>query len=92
MEQETVCSHCGEAFSSKGKYKYHYRRVHQMEIKIRSTDNTDTAIVRSMNDKFVCLCGNEYVTYAGLHRHKLNCQEWKDIQMDDRNNEQGISL
>ena len=95
MEQETVCSHCGEKFSSKGKYKYHYLRVHQMEIKNCSTDNMGMSIVCSMDDKFICICGKGYPVVPSLHRHQLNCLEWKNKQVANRNSEQseqGISL
>ena len=95
MEQETVCSHCGDSFSSKGKYNYHYRLVHQMEIKTLSTDDTESSMVRSINDKFVCVCGKNYGIYPSLHRHQLICLEWKNKHVTDGNTRQavqGISL
>jgi len=95
VAQEKTCSHCGEVFPSKGKYDYHYRRIHQSEMKIRKQDDDSSQIVRSTNDKFICLCGKGYPVPQSLSRHQLTCLEWKDKQMTDENSEQavlGISL
>ena len=93
--QEITCSHCGDVFPSKGKYDYHYRRTHQSEMKISKKNDDPSQIVRSTNDKFVCLCGKGYPVPQSLYHHQLTCLEWKAEQMTDRNSEpyvQGIPL
>ena len=80
MNQETVCSHCGESFATKGKYKHHYRKVHHNESKGRNSDQLEVRIHRGDDEKFHCICGKEYTLYGSLYRHHKNCRQWKDHQ------------
>jgi hypothetical protein len=80
MNEETLCSHCGESFDTKGKYKYHYRKVHQNGNKQHQSDQLEAGIHRDEDEKFHCLCGKEYVLYDSLCRHHKNCRQWKDHQ------------
>jgi uncharacterized Zn-finger protein len=76
--KETICNHCNEVFPSKGKYQYHFRRVHQIEVKVHHSNQEKTSIRRSENEKFVCICGKDYEAGQSLQRHQKNCHQWKD--------------
>ena len=76
--KETTCTHCNEVFPSKGKYQYHFRRVHQEEVKIHHSNQEETIILRSENEKFVCICNKSYHSGQSLRRHQRTCQQWKD--------------
>ena len=51
--KEMICSHCNEVFPSKGKYQYHFQRVHQNEVKMPHHNQGLTSIHRSEDEKFV---------------------------------------
>jgi hypothetical protein len=76
--KETICNHCDEVFPSKGKYQYHFRRVHQNEVRIHGHDQEGITIPRSEDEKFVCICNKGYHVRQSLRRHQKKCQEWKD--------------
>jgi len=76
--KETICSHCNEVFPSKGKYQYHFQRVHQNKLKVNHSNQEETSIYRSENEKFICICGKGYQAGQSLHRHQKSCQQWKD--------------
>lgn len=81
--KEITCTHCNEVFPSKGKYQYHFRRVHQNEVKRHHLDQEQTSIRRSGNEKFVCICGKDYHVCHSLYRHQKYCQQWKDHEATD---------
>ena len=76
--KETICKYCNEMFPSKGKYQYHFQRVHQNEVKVRHFDQERASIHRSVNEKFTCICDKSYQTGQSLCRHRKNCQQWKN--------------
>jgi len=78
--KETVCNYCNEVFPSKGKYQYHFRRVHQNKVRMHGTDQEQTITRRFDDEKFVCICDKGYHSGQSLHRHQKNCQQWKDYQ------------
>jgi len=80
QDKETTCKHCNEVFPSKGKYQYHFQRVHQREVTIHHSDQEGTSIGRSENAKFVCICDKGYHVGQSLHRHQKSCRQWKDHQ------------
>ena len=79
--QETTCSHCNEVFPSKGKYQYHFQRVHQDEFQIHHSNQEEISILRSENEKFLCICSKGYYVRQSLRRHQKRCQQWKDHQV-----------
>ena len=79
--KETICNHCNEIFTSKGRYQVHYRRVHQNEVKVLHFDQGRTSIHRSINEKFTCICDKSYQIGQSLYRHKKSCQQWKDHEV-----------
>jgi len=96
IAQNITCSHCGEEFATKGKYIYHYRKVHRNDIQTSHLQGTDSVVHRSDNEKFTCLCTKEYLTYESLYRHQKTCQQWNEHQTavesstDSSDSEQGI--
>jgi len=76
--KETTCKYCNDVFPSKGKYDYHFRRIHQNEVKIHGHNQEGTSVQRSENEKFVCICDKSYHIWQALHRHQKGCQRWKD--------------
>jgi hypothetical protein len=76
--KEIACKRCHEVFPSKGKYDYHFRRIHQNEIKIHHSNQEESSISRSEDEKFVCICNKGYHVQQSLRRHQKKCQEWKD--------------
>ena len=79
--KEITCKHCHEVFPSKGKYDYHFRRIHQKEVTIHSQNQEEFSIARSDNEKFLCICGKGYHVRQSLRRHQKRCQQWKDHQV-----------
>jgi len=91
--KETTCNYCKEVFPSKGKYQYHFRRVHQDEVKIHHSNQEETIIFRSENEKFVCICNKSYHSGQSLRRHQKRCQQWKDHDnTDDIDSDSEISI
>jgi len=76
--KETKCNHCNEMFASKGKYDYHFRRVHQNDVKLNRFDQETISVRRSTNEKFVCICDKGYQVRESFLRHQKSCQQWKD--------------
>ena len=58
--KETACKHCNQVFPSKGKYQYHFQRVHQNEAKLHHSNQEQISMYRSEDEKFVCICGKGY--------------------------------
>jgi uncharacterized Zn-finger protein len=93
--QTTICSYCNEEFTSKEKYRYHYRKVHQNQIKNYNLNEIDTQISRAEDQTFHCLCGKKYSIYPSLYRHQKHCHQWKDREshqrhsIDSNDSEQG---
>jgi len=77
-QREIACKHCGEVFASRGKYEHHYRCHHQNDIKVRSQTQQETTVTRSEDEKFICVCGKEYLVHSSLRRHQNSCNTWKD--------------
>ena len=71
----TICSHCGESFSSKGKYDSHYKREHQNQMK----SQRNTFITRSQDGKFVCACRKGFKISPSLQRHQKAYKSFQDI-------------
>jgi len=91
--KETTCTHCNEVFPSKGKYQYHFRRVHQEEVKIHHSNHKEIVVLRSESEKFLCICNKNYHSGQSLRRHQKHCQQWKDYETDhniDSNSEISI--
>ena len=80
--KETICNYCNEVFTSKGKYQYHFRRVHQSEVRIHSSNQEETSIYRSENEKFTCICGKGYDSGQSLRRHQKICRQWKHHEVN----------
>ena len=76
--KEITCKHCHEVFPSKGKYDYHFRRIHQKEVTIHSQNQEEISIPRLENEKFLCICNKSYHSGQSLRRHQRICQLWKD--------------
>jgi len=68
-----ICKHCGDVFTTKGKYQSHYRREHQQQIK-NNRSKEITGISRSEDGLFVCECGKRYQVLQSLSRHKQTCE------------------
>jgi len=77
-----ICKHCGDVSDTRGKYNHHYRTHHQNEMKIRSQGGQDVIVVRSEDEKFVCICGQDYLVYQSISRHQKDCKTWKDHEAD----------
>ena len=67
-----ICKHCGNVFTTRGKYQSHYRREHQQEVKNKTSEG-DTKVARAANSLFVCECGKEYQLPQSLTKHKQKC-------------------
>ena len=91
--KEITCKHCHEVFPSKGKYDYHFRRIHQKEVTIHSQNQEEISIPRLENEKFACICNKGYHVRQSLRRHQKKCQQWKDHEIDhDMNSDSEISI
>ena len=91
--KEVTCKHCHEIFPSKGKYDYHFRRIHQNKVKIHGHGQEEISIQRSNNQKFVCICKKDYHIWQALLRHQKSCQQWKDHEAThDIDSDSEISL
>ena len=73
--KETSCNYCGQVFSSKGKYQYHFRQVHQNEVKIHHSNQEEIIIRRSENEKFTCICNKSYHVRQSLLHHQRSYQQ-----------------
>jgi hypothetical protein len=82
--KETICNHCSAVFPSKGKYQYHFQRVHQNEVKITHSNEEEMAVHRSEDGKFSCICDKGYHSGQSLYRHQKGCQQWKTHVASDR--------
>jgi hypothetical protein len=97
LDQRITCCHCGEVFGSKGKYGYHYSKIHQNKVKNRYSEDGELFTTRSEREKFGCVCEKEYLTYGSLCRHQKGCGVWKgrecigQVNSDSYEHERGNS-